>query len=104
MYIWGKGYAKESCLALAEQTFSCGVHRIFAECDPENLSSWKLLKSLGFEREAHLKQNIYFWKDNENKPIWFHLVNSGKTFYNNTCRFLSVRYVCRKTEFELEWR
>lgn len=67
---WGKGYAKESCLALVEQAFFHGVHRIFAECDPQNLSSWKLLESLGLEREAHLKQNIYFWKDNENRPIW----------------------------------
>lgn len=67
---WGKGYAKESCLALVGQAFSHGVHRIFAECDPENPSSWKLLESLGFEREAHLKQNVYFWKDNENRPLW----------------------------------
>lgn len=67
---WGKGYAKESCLALVEQAFLRGVHRIFAECDPENTGSWKLLESLGFEREAHFKQNVYFWKDDENKPLW----------------------------------
>ena len=67
---WGKGYAKESCRALADQAFSHGVHRIFAECDPENRSSWKLLESLGFEREAHFKQNVYFWKDHENRPLW----------------------------------
>ena len=35
-----------------------------------NLSSWKLLESLGFSREAHLKENAYFWKDNDNNPIW----------------------------------
>lgn len=67
---WGKGYAKESCTALLALAFSNGVHRIFAECDPENTGSWKLLESLGFEREAHLKKNVYFWKDSENKPIW----------------------------------
>lgn len=67
---WGRGYAKESCLALVWQAFSRGVHRIFAECDPENLSSWILLEALGFEREAHLKQNVYFWKDDENRPLW----------------------------------
>lgn len=67
---WGKGYAKESCVALISQAFSSGIHRIFAECDPENINSWNLLESIGFEREAHLKQNVYFWKDNENKPIW----------------------------------
>ncbi len=67
---WGKGYAKESCKALIESAFSKGIHRIFAECDPENPNSWKLLEALGFEREAHLKQNVYFWKDENDNPIW----------------------------------
>lgn len=67
---WGKGYAKESCLSLVAQAFSHGIHRIYAECDPENKNSWKLLESLGFEREAHLKQNVYFWKDGKNRPLW----------------------------------
>lgn len=69
-HYWGKGYAKESCKALVEQAFADGIHRIFAECDPQNVNSWKLLQALGFIREAHLKKNIYFWKDNDNKPIW----------------------------------
>lgn len=67
---WGQGYAKESCRALIKKAFSEGVHRIFAECDPCNLGSWKLLESLGFEREAHYRQNVYFWKDDNNDPIW----------------------------------
>lgn len=67
---WGKGYAKESCMKLIELAFSNGIHRIFAECDPQNLGSWKLLESLEFEKEAHLKENVYFWKDDNNKPIW----------------------------------
>lgn len=67
---WGKGYAKESCSALIQQSFKNGVHRIFAECDPQNSNSWKLLEALGFTREAYLKQNVYFWKDNDNNPIW----------------------------------
>ena len=41
-----------------------------AECDPQNQGSWRLLESLGFEREAYLKQNVYFWKDDDNKPLW----------------------------------
>lgn len=67
---WGKGYARESCSALIEQAFSNNTHRIFAECDPENPNSWQLLESLGFRREAHFIQNIYFWKDDEGNPIW----------------------------------
>lgn len=67
---WGKGYAKESCMALIEQAFSNNIHRIFAECDPQNPNSWRLLESMGFRREAHLLQNVYFWKDDENNPLW----------------------------------
>ena len=65
---WGNGYAAESCEALIRQAFS--VHSIYAECDPLNIRSWKLLEALGFRREAHLLQNVYFWKDEGGKPIW----------------------------------
>ncbi|MDD5936897.1 MAG: GNAT family N-acetyltransferase [Clostridiales bacterium] len=67
---WRKGYVKESCNALIKQAFDNGTHRIYAECDPENPNSWKLLESLGFVREAFLKQNVYFWKDENDQPIW----------------------------------
>ena len=40
---WGHGYAAESCKALIQQAFSNGIHRVYAECDPRNKSSWKLL-------------------------------------------------------------
>lgn len=46
------------------------MNRIFAECDPMNINSWKLLESMGFEREAHLKQNVYFWTDEQGQPVW----------------------------------
>lgn len=67
---WGQGYAAESCRALIRQAFSRGIHRIYAECDPENKGSWKLLEALGFQREAHFRKNVYFWKDEAQKPIW----------------------------------
>lgn len=67
---WGKGYAAESCKALIQQAFSNGVHRIYAECDPDNKNSWKLLEALGFRREAHFRKNVYFWKDKNEKAIW----------------------------------
>ena len=67
---WGHGYAVESCNALIQQAFSNGTHRIYAECDPNNVSSWKLLETLGFQREAHLRKNVYFWKDENGKAIW----------------------------------
>ena len=66
----GHGYAVESCNALIQQAFSNGTHRIYAECDPNNMSSWKLLETLGFQHEAHLRKNVYFWKDENGKAIW----------------------------------
>ena len=67
---WGQGYAKESCDAVIKKAFSEGIHRIYAECDPRNAASWRLLESLGFAKEAHLRQNVYFWKDTDGNPIW----------------------------------
>ncbi|MDD3334883.1 MAG: GNAT family protein [Eubacteriales bacterium] len=67
---WGQGYAKESCRALIERAFQDGTHRIFAECDPRNTNSWKLLEALDFHREARFKQNVYFWTDDSGEPIW----------------------------------
>ena len=65
-----QGYARESCEKLIDFAFSAGIHRIYAECDPENGNSWRLLERLGFSREAHLLQNVYFWKDDKGDPIW----------------------------------
>ena len=67
---WGQGYAAECCKALIEQAFLSGVHRIYAECDPSNDRSWKLLEALGFQREAHFRKNVYFWKAENGTPIW----------------------------------
>lgn len=67
---WGHGYAAESCKALISQAFASGVHRIYAECDPQNENSWRLLESLGFRREAHLRKNVYFWRDESGNPLW----------------------------------
>lgn len=67
---WKKGYAAESIKALVRQAFSDGIHRIYAECDPLNHNSWKLLEALGFRREAHFMQNVWFCKDENGKPVW----------------------------------
>lgn len=67
---WKQGYAKESCEALIQKAFSEGVHRIFAQCDPCNEASWRLLENLGFAKEAHFQKNVYFWKDEKGNPVW----------------------------------
>lgn len=67
---WKKGYAKESCEKLIELAFQNGIHRIYAECDPDNQNSWELLERVGFTREGYLRKNVFFWRDINNQPIW----------------------------------
>jgi RimJ/RimL family protein N-acetyltransferase len=58
---WGYGYAYEAVSGLLRYLFGeLHLHRVIAECDVENTASWKLLEKLGFRREAHLVENIYF--------------------------------------------
>lgn len=64
------GYAAEALSAVIDRLFDTGTHRVYAECDPKNTASWKLLEKAGMRREAHLKQNIYFHKDQNGDPIW----------------------------------
>ena len=65
-----KGYAAEALKAVLYWGFAEGLHRAYAECDPRNECSWRLLEKLGFQREALLRQNVWFQKDAEGKPIW----------------------------------
>ena len=66
----GKGYALEALAAVVAQAFRDGAHRIYAECDPRNTPSWRLLERAGFRREAHFRQNIYFRRDGNGAPVW----------------------------------
>jgi ribosomal-protein-alanine N-acetyltransferase len=67
---WHMGYAKEACEAVLKEAFLGGTHRVFAECDPKNEASWRLLEALGFKREGYFRQNVYFWKDENGNPVW----------------------------------
>ena len=64
------GYACEALRAVVDHVFCTGVHRVYAECDPRNEASWRLLESAGFRREAHFRRNIYFRKDADGNPVW----------------------------------
>ena len=67
----GMGYAEEACKTLLAHAFSeMDVHRVEAKCNPDNSPSWRLLEKLGFRREGHLIQNVYFWCDDSGAPIW----------------------------------
>lgn len=64
------GYATEAITAVMQEGFEHQVHRVYAECSPDNSCSWKLLEHLKFSREACFKQNVYFRKDLNGNPIW----------------------------------
>lgn len=66
-----KGYATESAKAIINYTFkNYSARRIMAMCNPKNENSWKLLERLNMRREGHLKENIFFFKDENGNPIW----------------------------------
>lgn len=68
---WGNGYALESARALLRHGFEAlGAHRVTALCNPENQPSWRLMERLGMRREGHLLQNVFFFRDGQDNPLW----------------------------------
>lgn len=66
-----QGYATESAKAVVEYGFhKLHVHRISANCNPENVASWKVLERVGFIKEGHQRKNIFFKTSVEGKPLW----------------------------------
>ncbi len=62
-----KGFASETLQAVIDHLFTkLEKHRIFASLDPKNENSVNLLERLGFRKEAHFKQSLWFrgkWVD-----------------------------------------
>ena len=57
---WGQGYGLEAVIGLVKHGFeNLGLHRIRANCDTRNESSWRLLETLGFRREAHFVESYF---------------------------------------------
>lgn len=52
---WGTGIAAEAVGAVIDRLFAEGQRRIFADTDPENLTSRRLLERLGFRLEGMLR-------------------------------------------------
>jgi ribosomal-protein-alanine N-acetyltransferase len=66
-----RGYATEAARALTSHAFSTlGVHRVVASCNPDNVASWRVLEKVGFVREARLRRNIFFRRDEAGAPVW----------------------------------
>lgn len=57
---WGKGYITEAVEAMLEFGFgTLNLHRVWADCDPRNEGSLKVVKRLGFRLEAHFLENVF---------------------------------------------
>ncbi len=55
---WGQGYATEAARELLDFGFrDLWLHRVWADCDPANVPSWRLLERLGMRREGHPREN-----------------------------------------------
>lgn len=66
-----KGYASEAVAKLLQHIFNeQDAHRVSAHCNVENKPSWKLLERIGFRREGHFLQNVYFFTDENDLPLW----------------------------------
>ena len=76
----GKGYAKESHLALFDYLRTLGITKFTAGTAINNIPSVSLLKSLGFELTG--KENVSFYKDAQGNDIVF----QGGIFKLNTAR------------------
>lgn len=64
---WRQGYATEAARALIDVGFkTLGLHRIWAECDTQNVGSWGVMEKLGMRREGHLRDGKLIkgaWRD-----------------------------------------
>lgn len=66
-----QGYGSEAAKATVEYLLQNGTRRIFAECNPMNIPSWKLMEKIGLKREAYFRKNVSFRKDRNGKPIYW---------------------------------
>ncbi|MDX2092005.1 MAG: GNAT family protein [Kofleriaceae bacterium] len=56
----GNGYAFEAARALVRFGFQeLGLHRIYADVDPRNVPSARLVERLGMRREAHFVKDVW---------------------------------------------
>lgn len=58
---WGQGYMTEALRAVSDWALAQpGVHRVWAECDVENVGSARVMEKAGFEREGVLRRWAVF--------------------------------------------
>jgi RimJ/RimL family protein N-acetyltransferase len=67
----GRGYGQEAVTRLLQYLFDqLGLHRGVANCDVENRAAARVLERLGFRREAHFLENLWF-KGRWSSEYWY---------------------------------
>lgn len=71
-----KGFATEAIAHLLNYLFTeLNLHRISANCDPDNIASVRLLKRIGMRCEAHFHKSLWF-KNQWTDELWFGILRS----------------------------
>lgn len=61
---WGHGYMPEAVTALLRLGFEeLQLHRVYAECHPDNRASYRLMEKVGMRREGYLRAS--HWEHDE---------------------------------------
>ena len=72
--LWGQGYMTEAVRALVEYGFrELNLRRIWADCDPRNTGSWRVMEKAGMRREGHALEN-YRYPDGEWADTYFYAI------------------------------
>lgn len=68
---YGRGYATEASRRIMQYGFEqAGAHRIIAKCNPENISSWRLMERLQMRKEGHFRKPAFFSSSDKGTPLW----------------------------------
>ncbi|MBU3195201.1 GNAT family N-acetyltransferase [Clostridium algidicarnis] len=69
---YGKGYATEGCNAILQYGFEkLGMHRAVAKCNPDNITSWRLLERISMRKEGLCKKAVTIKTTETGQPIWW---------------------------------
>jgi RimJ/RimL family protein N-acetyltransferase len=70
----GQGYGTEAVTELVRYLFEeLSIHRVFANCDPDNLPAHRLLERVGFRREGCFVESLWY-KGGWASELWFALL------------------------------
>ena len=80
---WGKGYMKEAMLSVFNFGFNdLNLHSLEANINPGNNNSRKILKKMGFQKEAYFRENYYYNGDYLDSEIYSLLKSEFQTGEN----------------------